>query len=120
MTWVWILAIMVVLSWGLEGWLSYRDNNWHGLVLPVICFAAAAVFIVLNLLNAFPETSEFGSFLVLHGTVGLFAVILKVGFLFTPAAVHLIVYFVSKHYYRKTHSPVTHNKEYKKMLADDL
>ncbi|MBN1778080.1 MAG: hypothetical protein JW811_08170 [Clostridiales bacterium] len=119
MTWFWITAASVVLSWGAEVWLSYRESIWHGLILPAVCFVGASVFLIF-LLTVFPETEAFGAFLTQYGSAGFFALVLKIGFLYVPAAVHLAIYFVCKHYYRKNHHPAKHNKEYKKMLADDL
>lgn len=120
MLWVWILAIVTVLSFVLEWYLSYQANNWHGLVLPAVFLAAGGIFLVLNLLNVFPQTEAFGSFLALHGTAGAFAVFLKAGFLLTPGVIHGIIYLVCKLFYRKNNQPAKHNKQYKKMLANDL
>ncbi|MFH1880302.1 MAG: hypothetical protein ABIK64_05875 [Bacillota bacterium] len=120
MVWFICIAALTVLSFGLQYFLSYRKNAWHGLILPVVYGCAAGVFLLLNLLSAFPETEAFGSFLTEFGSAGFIALILKIGFVCSPAAVHLILYFVRRHRYNKTHCPVKHNREYKKMLADDL
>ena len=116
----WILVAVTLLSFVAEYFLSYRQTKWHGLILPCVYFGAAGMFLILNLLNAFPAMESFGFFLTEHGGTGFFALVLKIGFVFSPAAVHLIIYFVSRHYYVKTHHPATRNKEYKRMLADDL
>ena len=120
MVWFWILLIVTVLSFGVQYFLSYRKNKWHGLVLPVAYFCAGGVFLLLNLLHVFPEMETFGAFLTEYGGAGFFALVLKIGFVFFPAAVHLIIYLFVRHGYEKTHNPARHNKEYKKMLADDL
>ena len=120
MVWFWILAVITLLSFVPEYFLSCRTNKWLGLILPAAYFAAAGIFLILNLLQAFPGMEAYGLFLTEHGSAGFFAVILKIGFLYTPAAVHLAIYFISRHTYEKTHNPAKHNKEYKRMLADDL
>ena len=117
---VWIFAAVTLISFVAGYFLSYRKSKWHGLILPGVYFCAACIFLALNLLDAFPAMEAYGFFLTEHGSAGFFAVILKIGFVFSPAAVHLVIYFVSRHYYEKTHNPTKHNKEYKKMLADDL
>jgi len=78
------------------------------------------VFTALNLTHAFPAAQAFGIFLTDYGSPGLSAVVLKVGFWASPVGIYLILYFTGRHYYLKTHHPATCNKEYKKMLADDL
>jgi hypothetical protein len=120
MVWFWILVAVTLLSFVPEYFLSYQTNKWRGLILPVLYFCAAGVFLALNLLQVFPETEAFGFFLTEYGNTGFFALILKIGFVFSPAAVHLILYFVGRHFYNKTHNPVKRSREYNKMLADDL
>ncbi len=120
MVWFICIAALTVLSFGLQYYLSYRKNVWHGLVLPIMYFCAAVVFLLLNLLSAFPATEAFGSFLTEFGSAGFIALILKIGFVCSPAAVHLMIFIVRRHRYNKTHRPAKHNREYKKMLADDL
>lgn len=120
MVWFWILVVVTLLSFGAQYFLSYRKNKWHGLVLPVIYFAAASLYLLLNLLHVFPQTEVFGTFLSEHGSAGFFALILKIGFLFSPAGVQLILYIVCRHYYAKINNPAKNNKQYKKMIADDL
>jgi len=120
MIWFWIIFAVTLLSFAAEVFLSYRANKWHGLILPAVYIVAAGVFLLLNLLHAFPATEAFGSFLVEYGGAGFFALVLKIGFVLLPAVVLLIIYFIGRHAFEKTHNPVKHNKEYKKMLADDL
>lgn len=116
----WIIVAVTLVGFAAEYYLAYRQNRWHGLILPAVYFCAACVFLALNLLNAFPATEAFGAFLTAHGGAGFFALALKIGFAVSPVIVQLIIYFVGRHYYEKTHNPARHNKEYKKMLADDL
>ncbi len=120
MAWVWSLAVFTVVSFLVQGYLSYRDRKWLGAIFPAAFFLAASIFLALNLLHAFPQMEAYGSFLTVHGSAGFFAVILKIGFLYMPAAVHAAIYFVAGHLYQKAHHPASHNKEYKKMLAKDL
>ncbi len=120
MVWFWVLLVITLLSFGLESWLAQRAAAWYGFVLPGVYFTAACVFLLLNLLHVFPQTETFGAFLVEYGGAGLFALILKIGFLFSPAAVQLILYGVFRRRYLRRHHPARHNREYQKMMADDL
>ncbi len=120
MVWFWILLAVTVLSFAAEYFLSYRKSKWHGLILPVAYFCAACVFLLLNLLHAFPGMEAFGAFLTEYGGAGFFALALKIGFVFSPAAVHLVIYLIFRRAYDKMHNPAMRDKEYKKMLADDL
>ena len=120
MVWFWIIITLTFASFAGEYFLSYCQSKWHGLVLPIAFFAAASVFLMFNLLDAFPAMEKYGAFLTVHGAAGFIAVILKIGLLYTPTFIHLAVYFTGRHLYKKKHHPIKHNKEYKKMLADDL
>ena len=120
MIWFWILMIVTLLSFVAEGFLAYRRSKWHGLILPLVYFCAASLFLLLNLLHAFPETEMFGFFLLEYGSIGMMALLLKIGFIYTPLIIHVVVFIVFHHRYRKFHHPAKYNKEYQKMLADDL
>ena len=120
MVWFWSIAAVMVVSFAAEYFLSYRANRWHGLILPAVYLAAAGTFVLLNLLQAFPDMQTYGLFLAEYGGAGFFAAILKIGFVLFPVAVYLVIYRIRRHQYAKTHQPAKHNKEYKKMLADDL
>ncbi len=91
-----------------------------GLIIPLVCFAEASVFLILNLTGTFITVEGYGLFLTEYGSTGLFAMILKVGFIYTPVVIQLIIYFVCRHYYKKRNAPIKHNKEFKKMIVDDL
>lgn len=117
---VWIILAVTLLSFAAEYLLSNCANRWAGLILPGTYGIAAIVFLLLNLLHAFPATEAFGSFLSAYGSAGFWALVLKIGFVLSPVIVHLILYGLGRHAYQKTHSPVKHNREYQKMIADDL
>ena len=120
MIWFWSIAAVTLLSFVAEYFLAYRRSKWPGLILPVTYFCAASVFLLLNLLDAFPQTEAFGSFLSQYGSAGFVALLLKIGFLYVPAVLHTVLCLVFRRRYRKTHHPAKHNKEYQKILADDL
>ncbi len=120
MTVFWILTGLTLLSFAGEYFLSYRRGKWPGLILPLLYFCAAAVFMALNLLDVFPNMESYGVFLTVHGSAGFFAVVLKLGFVFLPVMIQLVIYVITRHCFAKKHHPAAHNREYKKMLADDL
>ena len=118
----WFISILIIIlaSFVLEYFLARKENRWPGLIIPFVYFVAASVFLILNLMNAFFTIEGYGLFLIEHGSSGHFAMIFKIGFIFTPGLIQLIIYFVCRHYYKKRNDPVKNNKELKKMIVDDL
>ena len=120
MFWSIITIIIFLVSFVFEYFLSRKKNKWLGLVIPFVYFIAASVFLILNLTDAFYTVEGYGWFLIEYGSAGLFAMILKVGFIYTPVLIQLIIYFVCRHYYKKRNDPDKNNKELKKMIVNDL
>ena len=120
MLWLIITIIFILASFVLEYFLSREKNKWLGLITPFATFVAASVFLILNLIDAFFTVEGYGLFLIEYGSVGLIAMVLKVGLIYTPVLIQLIIYFVCRHYYKKINHPVKNNQELKKMIVDDL
>jgi hypothetical protein len=112
--------MVILLSFILEIFLSSRKSKWLGLIIPVVFFVSSTIFLVLNLKDAFSVIEGYGIFLTEHGSAGFFALILKIGFIYTPVLIQLIIYFICRHYYKKRNGPAKDNKELKKMIVDDL
>ena len=120
MIWQIIILIIILASFAAEYILSNKKDKWLGLIIPLVFFIASSIFLVLNLTDAFSNVEGYGLFLIEYGSTGMFALILKTGFIYTPVAIQLIIYFITRHYYKKKNNPAKHNKEYKKMMIDDL
>ena len=118
MIWFIIALVISLASFALEYFLSIKKSFWPGLILPMVFFSASSVFLILNLTDAFSTVEGYGMFLFGYGSAGLFALILKVGFIYTPVLIQLIIYFICR--YRKRSAPNKAAKEFKKMMADDL
>ena len=116
----WIILAVTVLSFGAECRLAYRAKRWPGIILPAAYAGFAVVFLLLNLLQAFSDVEAFGTFLTAYGGGGLFALVLKIGFLCSPVGIHLLLYGCCRRRYAQKHNPAQHNREYRKMLTDDL
>ncbi len=110
-----LIGIIVVLILA-EVLLSMRKSKWPGLIIPAVLFIVLSLFLIFNLLEAFLKIEDFGRFLLLYGRRGIFALILKMGFVYSPVILNLIIYFVI----RKIKYPKDSKKEINKMLADDL
>lgn len=116
-----LIVLMVLLSsFVLQFVLANKRSKWLGLILPIVFFIITTAFLILNLTDAFLLVADYGLFLVEYGSAGFFALILKIGFIYTPFLIHLIIYFVGRRYYKKRNGPVKDNKEFKKMIVDDL
>ena len=120
MFWLIITIIIILVSFALEYLLSNKKNKWFGMIQPLVFFIAASLFLILNLTDAFINVEGYGLFLIEYGSTGLFAMILKVGFIYMPVVIQLIIYFVCRHCYQKRNDPAKSNKEFKKMIVDDL
>ncbi|MBN2880322.1 MAG: hypothetical protein JXN65_11920 [Clostridia bacterium] len=110
-----LIGIIIILILA-EVLLSTRKNKWLGLIIPAVMFILLSVFLIFNLLEAFLKIEDLGRFLLLYGRKGVFALILKMGFVYSPVILNLIIYFVI----RKIKYPKDSKKEINKMLADDL
>ena len=115
-----IVLILVLASFVLEVILSHKKDKRLGLIIPIVTFVAASIFLIINLADGFSSVEGYGLFLTEYGSTGLFAFILKVGFIYSPVAVQLVIYFVFRHRYKKQNDPLKNNKEFKKMIVDDL
>ena len=120
MTWKIIRLMIILFSFVLQSVLANKKNKWLGLILPIVFFIITTAFLVLNLTEAFLFVEDYGLFLIEYGSTGLFALILKIGFIYTPFLIQLIIYLVARRYYKKRNGPVKDNKEFKKMMVDDL
>lgn len=118
MIWFIIASIIALASFVPEYFLSIKKSFLPGLILPIVFFAASSVFLILNLTDAFSTVEGYGLFLTGYGSAGLFALILKVGLIYTPVLIQLVIYFICRYKIRKT--PSKTSKEFKKMMADDL
>jgi len=119
MNWLIITLIIILGSFVAQYFLSKKRSEWFGIILPTVFFVMATVFLVLNLTDAFNNVEGFGVFLLRHGSTGLFALILKIGFIYTPLFIQLVIYFFCRR--RKKRDGVSKdNKELKKMMVDDL
>ena len=120
MIWVIIVLVAVLSSFALQFLLANKKSKWLGLILPSVFFVATTAFLIMNLTDAFLFVEDYGLFLVEYGNAGLWAMILKVGFIYAPFGIHLILYFIRRHYYKKRNGPARDNKEFRKMIVDDL
>lgn len=120
MIWQIIILVIILASFAAEYILSNKKNKWLGLIIPIVFFIALSVFLALNLTDAFSNVEGYGLFLTEYGSTGLFALILKTGFIYTLVVIQLIIYFITRHYYKKRNKPLKNNKELKKMIIDDL
>ncbi len=111
-----IAIVLIVILLVLEIVLSLTKNKWAGLIIPIGLFVILSVFLVFNLLDAFLRIEDFGRFLLDYGSKGVFALIVRISFLYSPVIVNLIIYFVA----RKIKYPKNSKKEINKMIADDL
>ena len=111
-----VLIIIAVILFAAEVLLSLIKNKWIGLIIPTILFVVLTFFLVFNLLEAFIRIEDFGQFLVIYGGRGVFALIARICFLYSPVIVNLIIYFII----RKVKYSNDSKKEINKMLADDL
>lgn len=115
-----IILILTLLSFGLQGLISKKKSKWLGLIIPVAFFTAASIFLALNLTDAFSTVQGYGLFLAEYGGTGLFALILKIGFLYAPVIIQLMIYFVCRRHYDRMNHPAKSNREFKRMIAEDL
>ena len=105
MIWQIIFFIVILFSFVLQIYLSSKKSRWLGVIVPVVFFIAASVFLVLNLSDAFSAIEGYGFFLIAYGSAGFFALILKIGFIYTPVLIQLVIYFICRHYYKKKKPP---------------
>lgn len=115
-----IVLILVLVSFALEAVLSNKKDKKLGLIIPIVTFIATSIFLIINLADGFSSVEGYGLFLTEYGSRGLFAFIFRVGFLYSPVAVQLAIYFIFRHRYKKQNDPLKNNKELKKMIVDDL
>ena len=120
MIWKILIPVVVASSFVVQVLLAKKKSKWLGLIFPIVFFVTATVFLILNLTNSFLFAEDYGWFLVEYGSAGFWAMILKVGFIYTPFGIYLILYFICRHYYKKRNGPVKDNKEFRKMIVDDL
>jgi len=115
-----IVLVLLIAGFVLEFFLS-RNKNWvWGIIIPAISFLLSSAFILFNVSKAFASVAGYGSFLMQYGGSGLIALILKVGLIYMPVVMQLIIFALCRRHYKKTHAAPGDNKELKKMIADDL
>lgn len=120
MCWIIVILIVTLISFVLECILSRNKRKWPGLIIPLVYFVLASVFLAYNLIDAFFTINGYGSFLAEYGSIGFFALLIKICVVYSPVIIQMILYFVCRHLYKKKNDPFHHNKEFKKMIADDL
>ncbi|MEZ4627113.1 MAG: hypothetical protein R2912_03100 [Eubacteriales bacterium] len=99
-----ILLLVLIAGFVLEFFLS-RNKNWGwGVIIPAVSFLLSSVFILFNVSKAFASVTGYGSFLLQYGRTGLIALILKVGFIYLPVVIQLIIFALCRRHYKKTHA----------------
>ena len=84
MIWKIIVLMIILFSFVLQFVLANKKSKWLGLIIPIVFLIIATAFLIMNLTDAFLFVEDYGLFLVEYGSVGLFALILKIGFIYTP------------------------------------
>jgi len=115
-----VLAVLLLASFIFECFLARTRSVLPGLILPVVYFLAACAFTVLNVTDAFSTVAGYGSFLMEYGSSGMTALILKIGVIFAPSVILLLIWLICRRAYQEKNTLSDGGKEMKKMLADDL
>ncbi|MEX1376206.1 MAG: hypothetical protein AB1Z23_01920 [Eubacteriales bacterium] len=114
-----LFVVVLIVLLALEIFLSLKKSKWLGLIIPAGLFILLSIFAIFNISEAFTNIEGFGGFLQSYGGVGIWALSLKLGFVYSPVIISLIIYFVCRAAYKNSH-PTTKDKEMKKMMAEDL
>lgn len=88
-----ITILLLLLGLPLQYYLIHHYKDIAKGFLWVI-FLTYVFILLMNILSAFPTFNDYLIFFDDYGYSGIFAFILKVGFILSPVVVHAIFYFV--------------------------
>lgn len=91
-----LIFSLVLLSFFLQGILSKLNNKWYGLILPTLFVIITTASIILLMSNSNYTYNDYAQFFVDNGMTGVIAQFIKVGIIYIPVIIHLIIYFVCR------------------------
>lgn len=115
-----IISVITLVSFWFQIILSKKQNIWLGLIMPAAFFVITSVFLVITFTSSINTVEGYGQFLLDYGLSGVIAQILKIGFIYLPTFIHLVIYFICRRKFRHIDRPTKTEKEIKKMIAKDL
>lgn len=115
-----IILVITIISFGFQFILSKKQNKWLGLIIPAVFFVITSVFLVISFTSSINTVEGYGQFLLDYGLSGVMAQILKIGFIYLPTFIHLVIYFICRRKFRHIDKPTKTEKEIRKMIAKDL
>lgn len=115
-----LVLVITIISFWFQLVLSKKHNKWLGLIIPGTFLVITSIFLVITFTSSINTVEDYGQFLLDHGFTGVMAQILKIGFIYLPTLLHLVIYFICRRKFRHIDRPTKAKKEMRKMIAKDL